>query len=58
MLSLFLVQLSHHYMNTGKTIALTTWTFVGKLVTLLFNTLPRFVIASLPRSKSFNFVSG
>ena len=40
-------------MTTGKTIALTTWTFVGKVVSLLFNMLPRFVIAFLPRSKHF-----
>ena len=38
-------------MTTGKTIALTTWTFVGKVLFLLFNTLPRFVIVFLPRSK-------
>ena len=46
----FMVQLSHPYMTTGKTIALTTWTFVSK-VSLLFNILSRFVIAFLPRSK-------
>ena len=40
-----MVQLSHPYMATGKTIALTRRTFVGKVMTLLFNTLPRFVIA-------------
>ena len=45
------VQLSNPYMTSGKTIALTRWTFVGKLMSLLFNTLPRFVIAFLPRSK-------
>ena len=51
-LSVFLmVQLSHPYMITGKTIALTKWTFVGKVKSLLFNTLSTFVIASLPRSK-------
>ena len=51
-LSLFLmVQLSHPYMTTGKTIALTRWTFVGKVMSLLFNTLSRFIIALLPRSK-------
>ena len=49
--SLFMVQLSHPYMTTGKTIALTIWTFVGKVMSLLFNTLSRFVIAFLPRSK-------
>ena len=46
----FMVQLSHPYMTTGKTIALTRWTFVGKVMSLLFNTLSRFVIAFLPRS--------
>ena len=47
----FLVQLSHPYMTTGKTIALTRWTFVGKVMFLLFNVLSRLVIAFLPRSK-------
>ena len=47
----FIVQLLHLYMTTGKTIALTRWTFVGKVMSLLFNTLSRFVIAFLPRSK-------
>ena len=47
----FMVQLSHLYMTTGKTIALTIQTFVGKVMSLLFNTLPRFVKAFLPRSK-------
>ena len=47
----FMVQLSHLYMATGKTIALTIWTFVGKVISLLFNTLSRFVRAFLPRSK-------
>ena len=46
-----MVQLSHLYMTTGQTIALTIWTFVGKLMSLLFNTLSRFVVAFLPRSK-------
>ena len=46
-----MVQLSHPYMTTGKTIALTIQTFVGKVISLLFNTLSRFVIAFLPRSK-------
>ena len=46
-----IVQLSHPYMTTGKTIALTRWTFVGKVISLLFNMLPRLVIAFLPRSK-------
>ena len=50
-LAFFMVQLSHLYMTTGKTIALTVWTFVGKVMSLLFNTLSRFVIAFLPRSK-------
>ena len=47
----FIVQLSHPYMTTGKTIALTKWTFVSKVMSLLFNMLSRFVIAFLPRSK-------
>ena len=47
----FIVQLSHPYMTTGKTIALTRWTFVGKVMSLLFNMLPRLVIIFLPRSK-------
>jgi len=47
----FTVQLSHPYMTTGKTIALTTWTFVGKVMFLLFNMLSRLVITFLPRSK-------
>ena len=47
----FIVQLSHPYMTTGKTIALTRWTFVGKVMSLLFNTLSRLVIVLLPRSK-------
>ena len=47
----FMVQLSHPYMTTEKTIALTIWTFVSKVMYLLFNTLSRFVIAFLPRSK-------
>jgi len=47
----FLVQLSHPYITTGKTIALTRWTFVGKVLSLLFNVLSRLVIAFLPRSK-------
>ena len=47
----FIVQLSQPYMTTGKTIALTRWTFVGKVMSLLFNTLPRFVTVFLPRSK-------
>ena len=47
----FTVQLSHPYMTTGKTIALTRWTFVGKVISLLFNMLSRLVITFLPRSK-------
>ena len=47
----FIVQLSHPYMTTGKTMALTRWTFVGKVMSLLFNMLSRLVIAFLPRSK-------
>ena len=47
----FTVQLSHPYMTTGKTIALTRWIFVGKVMCLLFNMLSRYVIAFLPRSK-------
>ena len=46
-----MVQLSHPYMTTGKTIVLTRWTFVGKVMSLLFNTLSRFVITLLPKSK-------
>ena len=47
----FIVQLSHPYMTTGKTIALTRWTFVGKVMSLLFNVLSRLVTTFLPRSK-------
>jgi len=47
----FTVQLSHPYVTTGKTIALTRWTFVGKVVSLLLNMLSRLVITFLPRSK-------
>jgi len=46
-----MVQLSLSYMTTGKIIALTIWTFVSKVMSLLFNTLSRFVIDFLPRSK-------
>ena len=46
-----MAQLSHPYMITGKTIALTRWTFVGKVMSLLFNMLSRLVIAFLPRSR-------
>ena len=47
----FIVQLSHPYMTTGKTIALTRWNFLGKVMSLLFNMLSRLVITFLPRSK-------
>ena len=47
----FMVQLSHPYMTTGKTIALTRWAFIGKVMSLLFNMLSRFVITFLPRRK-------
>ena len=47
----FIVQLSHPYMTSGKTIALTKWTFVGKVISLLFNMLSRLVITFLPRGK-------
>ena len=54
----FVAQLSHPYMTTGKALAWTIQTFVGKVISLLFNMLPRFVITFLPRSKSlFNFVT-
>ena len=46
-----MVQLSHSYMNTGKTIVLIMWTFVGKVISLLFKMLSRLVIAFLSRSK-------
>ena len=61
LLAFFIVQLSHPYVTTGKTMALTRWTFVGKVVSLLFNMLSRLVITFLPRSKhllmSFNFMA-
>ena len=47
----FTVQFSHPYLTTGKTIALTIWTFVGKVMSLLFNTLSRIVITFVPRNK-------
>ena len=47
-----MVQVSHPYMTTGKTTALTRWNFVGKVTSLHFNTLSRFIIAFLPRGKS------
>ena len=53
----FTVQLSHPYMTTGKTIALTRWTFIGKVMSLLFNMLSRLVITFLPRSKCLNFMA-
>ena len=53
----FIVQLSHPYMTTGKTIAMTRWTFVGKLMSLFFNMLSRLVINFLLRSKRFNFMA-
>ena len=53
----FMVQLSHPYMTTGKTVALTRWTFVGKVMSLLFNMLSRFVIAILPRTKHLNMAA-
>ena len=53
----FTVQLSHSYMTTGKTIPLTRWTFVGKVMSLLFNMLSRLVITFLPRSKHLNFMA-
>ena len=51
----FIVQFSHPYMTTGKTIPLTTWTFIGKVMCLLFNMLSRLVITVLPRSKHLLF---
>ena len=53
----FMVQLSHPCVTTGKIIALTMWTFVSKMMSLLFNTLSRFDIAFLPRSKCLNFMA-
>ena len=49
--ALFIIQLSHPYLTTGKTIALIRWTFVGKLMSLLFNKLSRLVITFLPMSE-------
>ena len=51
-----MVQLSHPYMTTGKTITLTIRMFVSKVMSLLFNMLSRFVIAFLPRSKPINYI--
>ncbi|CAI9180639.1 unnamed protein product [Rangifer tarandus platyrhynchus] len=53
----FMIQFSHPYMTTGNTIALTIWTFVSKVMSMLFNMLSRFVIAFLPRSKHLNFMA-
>ena len=53
----FLIQHSHQYMTTGKTIALTRWTFVDRVMSLLFNMLSRLVITFLPGSKSLNFMA-
>ena len=53
----FICQLSHPYMTTGKTIALTRQTFVDKVMSLLFNMLCRLVVTFLPRSISFNFMA-
>ena len=50
-LSFFIVQLSHPYITTGKNIALTRWTFVGRVISLLFNMLSRLITAFLPRNK-------
>ena len=54
--ALFIVQLSHPYMTTGKTIALTKWTFVSKVMSLLFNMLSKLVITFLPRRKRLLFI--
>ena len=53
----FMVQLSHPYMTTGKTIALNRWIFVGRVMPLLFNMLSRLVITFLPRNKCLNFMA-
>ena len=53
----FIVQMSHPYMTTEKYIALTKWTFVGRVMSLLFNMLSRLIIAFLPRSVSFDSVA-
>ena len=53
----FILQLSHPYMTTGKTIALTKWTFVGRVISLLFNMLSRLAIPFLPRSKCLCFMT-
>ena len=56
-LAFFIVQLSHPYVTTRKTITLTRWTFVSKITSLLFNMLSRLVIAFLPRSTLLNFMA-
>ena len=53
----FIVQLSHPYTTTGKTIALTRWTFVGKVMSLLFNMLSKLVVTFLPRHKRLNILA-
>ena len=53
----FMAQLSHPYMTTGNTLALTMWTFIGKIMSLLFNTLSRFVIAFLQGASIFFFLN-
>ena len=53
----FIIQLSFPYMTIGKTIALTRWTFVGKVISLFFNKLCRLVITFIPRSKCLNFMA-
>ena len=53
----FIVQLSHPYMTIAKTLTLTRWTFVGKVISLLFNMLARLVITFLPRIKCLNFMA-
>ena len=53
----FIVQLSHPYMTTGKIIALTRWTFVGKVISMLINMLSRLIITFLTRSKRLNFMA-
>ena len=53
----FIVQLSHPYMTTGKTLDLTRWTIVGKVMSLLFNMLSRLIITFLSRSKSLTFMA-
>ena len=56
-LAFLVVQLSHPYMTAGKTRALTTWTFIGKVMSLFFNMLSRLVITFLSRSKQANIIS-